>query len=126
MKNHVVKYHKNIKKIGVPIEATRGTKVHGILSKAGLPEETLVVWGGSTGEPSHSFLTILLPSGEAFTGFAIKKEGDKNDDAAAACIAAGRAVAVWKAQFLSPEERIIKVVLDDIRDNGRLRQAIKR
>lgn len=99
-KDHVVKYPGSIKNHLSPVEHFKGRKVYGVISKAGLPPEALFMACDARkadGLHSHAF-TILLPSGEMFTGMAFHKPGDEMDVEAAACIAAGRAVAVWRAQ----------------------------
>lgn len=100
MKAHVVKYPGSIEKALLTMEDMKKYRAHSIVSKAGLPEGTLFDAVGVMNEEEfgHTSFTILLPSGEAFTGFAVKRHGDNNDPDAANCIAAGRAVAVWRHQ----------------------------
>lgn len=101
MKNHVVKYPGSIGKALITMEEMKKYKAYSIISKAGLPEGTLFDEIGVMSDEGfgHTTFTILLPNGEAFSGFALKKGSDSDNPEAAACMAAGRAVAVWREQM---------------------------
>ena len=109
MKKHVVKYPSTIRKSLLTMGNMKKHKAYSIISKAGLPEGTLFDWFSSFDheEFGHSSFTILLTTGEAFTGFAIKKSSDDDDPEKASCIAAGRAVAVWRSYQGGQREELL-------------------
>lgn len=66
------------------------------LQKAGLPQKTRIHFCVL---PEEALVTIILPDGCAYTGFAIKNEKDDINTELAALIAANRALAVRKRHY---------------------------